>query len=141
MSDKLESIKLNIDRATTKLFADNIVVVASGGECAEVKPDGILTHPRLKYPTVVESDVYGKFSWIVLQAGIGSLPKGALAREKFGTAGIHIEVDDRNIGPRELNRHFNQSVDLNLTKAKSLRISVDSPENSDSYDRCMVGIK
>lgn len=136
-----QSIKPKVDKQKTKILADNIITVSSGGGFVETKDGGILVHPAAKHPTTVEFDVGAKLAWVSLHVWIGEIPKDMLSKKNFGTAGVTVWVDGKSLGRRMIDRRTNQSIQLNLADARILRVSVDSLDNDDSCDWCTIGLE
>lgn len=136
-----QSIKPKVDKHKTKILADSIITVSSGGGFVEAKEGGILVHPGAKHPTAVEFEVGGTLTWVSLQVWIAELPKDVLSKKNFGTAGVTVLVDGKDFGRRKIDRRTNQSIQLNLANAKILRVAVDSDDEDDSCDWCTIGLK
>jgi hypothetical protein len=137
-----QSVKPVVDAGKMALLAQSISAEELGQDgVVELRPDGLLIHPGETLPTRVDFDVAGKFQRVTLRAWIGQLPKSALSDTRFGTAQVLVLLDGQNYGKAPVNRHANQSIELDLSRVSQMSIIVDNYDKLHFWDWCMVGLE
>jgi hypothetical protein len=137
-----QSVKPAVDAGKMALLAQTISAEELGRDgTVELRPNGLLIHPGETLPTRVDFDVEGKFKRVTLRAWIGELPKSALSDTRFGTAQVLVLLDDQNYGKVPINRHNNQSIELDLSRVSQMSIIVDNYDKLHSWDWCMIGME
>ena len=137
-----QSEKPAIDATKTELLAGCFVADASGADGeVRVQKNGIVINPGTAMATRVDFDVRGKFGLVILHAWIVHLPKEALSNRRFGTVGVSVLIDGRPLGWSAVDRHTNQSMALDLTRAGELSVVVDNYDNLNFWDWCMIGLE
>jgi len=136
----VQSIKPEINFARTKELFNCITKKILGNQFdVQLKPAGIFIHPGWQ-PTEVVLQIGGKFKKINLVAFIAELPESGWVDPLAGTTNVELFVDGKTQGRRLVDRLTNQSIVLDLTRAKELKVVVDSANGNANWDHFYLGI-
>jgi len=137
-----QSAKPKVNAAKTALLARSIVAEELGRDGAvELQPHGLLVHPGEVLPTRVDFDVKGKFDRVTLHVWIAQLHESALSDKRFGTARVSLLLDGQCYGNAPVDRHTNQSIELDLSRVSTVSIIVDEHDNLHFWDWCIIGLQ
>jgi hypothetical protein len=136
-----QSSKPQIDTIQTKILYDLLKNQKIGSKFEiEFKPGGIFMHPGGQTTEAV-FDIANQFQNIFLVGYILKLPDKGLAEPLAGTVGMEVFVDGKTQGRRLVDRHTNQTYQLDLASAKELKVVVDCANGTANWDHFCLGIE
>ena len=135
-----KSTNIIVDQEKTKTLFDSIVdkKFSEPNGVVSMSENAIYLHPSKEAPTEVTFDVTNQQKVLHFTGWISTLPDGAPA--EVGVVGVEFYVDGTSVGRSVVDRSNKLENAIDLNGKKSLRIVVDSANNTDSCDWFHIGI-